>query len=418
MESVMSDNPPTLPWSPQQWAALRSVVQEAAQKSRVASRFLPAEKASPQAQTVPANWMNLVPIDEAKQRGEAEERLQVRSGKTLHLTTISCKVYLRGSEIADPELHAAKSMVRRAAEVLARLEDAIVFNGLPMGERAIPRRTDQTPIVEPVIYDISGGNDFTGLLEAPDTLWDLLVTKEAKKTLALNAPRDLKAVWAELREVNEGLRYTQEMQSKIKKKLAAASGQPDNVLSAQKKLADSAETELQAKHETLQKEAENYTDDDVMCVHVEKKTTGGNNTMPVVDAVIAAVQKLERRGHFGPFAAVFGDVLFQEATSPAGSASVLPSQSILPFLQGGDLHRSSTIPAQDGVVIALGGAPVELVVGADMDIKFLQVSLEPRYVLRVYERFVLRIKELDAVCRLTRDKDLVDEKFVPKKANS
>jgi uncharacterized linocin/CFP29 family protein len=140
--------------------------------------------------------------------------------------------------------------------------------------------------------------------------------------------------------------------------------------------------------------------------------------MPVVDAVITAVQKLEGRGHFGPFAVVFGDVLFQEATSPTGTAAVLPSQSILPFLQGGDLHRSSTIPPGDGLVIALGGAPIELVVSADMDVKFLQASLEPRYVLRVYERFVLRIKELDAVCRLTRDARLMDPAFVPRKANS
>jgi uncharacterized linocin/CFP29 family protein len=410
----MSDNCPPLSWTTQQWAALYSVAQEAAQKSRVASRFLPAEKASPEAQTVPANWLNLVGIDEARQRGEAEERLQVSSGKTLQLTTISCKVYLRGSEVADPELLAAKSMVRRAAEVLARLEDAIVFNGLPKAEYAIPER-DGKPIVVPVIYDISGGRDLTGLLQAPDTLWDRLVKTEAKQPI--------KAVWAELSDVNEGLRYTQDMIRRIDAKIAAGGGTPG--LENQKALAEAGRKELAEEHGRLRKKVK-YEDDDIMSVRVEKITTGAAprdpkvtvETMPVVKAVIDAVQKLERRGHYGPFAVVFGDKLFQEATSPAGSASVLPSQSILPFLQGGDLHRSSTIPPEDGVVVALGGAPVELVVGTDIDVKFLQVSLEPRYVLRVYERFVLRIKELDAVCRLTRDEDLLDENFVPRKANS
>src|SRR5262245_6208098 len=154
----MSDNTSSLPWSPQQWAMLRSVLQEAAQKSRVASKFLPLDKATSQdGQTVPANWMNLEHLKE-RQRGEAPRRLQVRAGKTLQLTTISCKVYLRGSEVADPELHAAKSMMRRAAEVLARLEDAIVFNGLPKETNTIPRR-DNKPIVEPVIYEITGGRD-------------------------------------------------------------------------------------------------------------------------------------------------------------------------------------------------------------------------------------------------------------------
>lgn len=413
----MSDNPPALSWGPQQWAVLRSVVQEAAQKARVASRILPAEKASPQAQTVPANWMDVVPLGE-RQRGEAEQRLQVSSGKTLHLTTISCKVYLRGSEVADPELNAAKSMVRRAAEVLARLEDAIVFNGVPKGdhERAIPVR-DGKPIVEPVIYDISGGSDLTGLLEAPDTLWNVLVDKVPKTGKRPGTPKEL---WAELRDTNEGLRYAGDVLKKIEAKADPKAGLT-TALQNQKALAESAQTALEAEAKQL-RTAIKYDDDDVMAVKVEAIAPGGKapssvNTMPIVKAVIDAIQKLERRGHFGPFAVVFGDTLFQEATSPAGSASVLPSQSILPFLQGGELHRSSTIPPEDGIVIALGGAPVELVVGVDLDLKFLQVSLEPRYVLRVYERFVLRIKELDAVCRLTRG-DLLHETFVPKKANS
>ena len=51
-----------------------------------------------------------------------------------------------------------------------------------------------------------------------------------------------------------------------------------------------------------------------------------------------------------------------------------------------------------GVVVALGGQPIELVLASDIDVRFLQATLEPRYVLRVFERLVLRIKELDAVC--------------------
>ena len=55
----------------------------------------------------------------------------MRAGRTLQLVTLSCNIYLRGSEIADPDLDAAKSMVRRAGEVLGRLEDAVIFYGLP-----------------------------------------------------------------------------------------------------------------------------------------------------------------------------------------------------------------------------------------------------------------------------------------------
>ena len=38
---------------------------------------------------------------------------------------------------------------------------------------------------------------------------------------------------------------------------------------------------------------------------------------------------------------------------------------------------------------------------SDIDVRFLQATLEPRYVLRVFERLVLRIKELHAVCGVT-----------------
>jgi hypothetical protein len=66
-------------------------------------------------------------------------------------------------------------------------------------------------------------------------------------------------------------------------------------------------------------------------------------------------------------------------------------------------------------VVALGGQPIELVLARDVDLSFLQVTIEPRYVLRVFERFVLRIKELDSVCRLTMDEGRL---LTPPKAGS
>ncbi len=79
---------------------------------------------------------------------------------------------------------------------------------------------------------------------------------------------------------------------------------------------------------------------------------------------------------------------------------VLPSDRIVPFLTG-PLLRSSTVPGPSGVVVGLGGNPVELVVATDITVKFLQLTLEPRYVFRVYERIALRVKQPGAVCRLT-----------------
>ena len=130
------DNP--LPWSDRQWDELRAVALEAARKSRVASTFLPLVGPFPADQaTVPSNWLEYV-----TPTGSTDPRLEVRAGRTLQLVTLSCNIYLRGSEIADPDLDAAKSMVRRAGEVLGRLEDAVIFYGPAADDQAALRSWD------------------------------------------------------------------------------------------------------------------------------------------------------------------------------------------------------------------------------------------------------------------------------------
>jgi uncharacterized linocin/CFP29 family protein len=52
------------------------------------------------------------------------------------------------------------------------------------------------------------------------------------------------------------------------------------------------------------------------------------------------------------------------------------------------------------LVVALAGSPIDLVVACDVHLKYIQLSIEPRYVLRVSERFVLRMKQPRARCRL------------------
>ena len=403
----MSDVSP-LPWTQQQWATLRGIVQDSARQSRVASRFLPlAGAVRREDQTVPAHRLHIRELA-GGQRGEPRERLEADAGETLHLTTIACNVYLRGSEVADPNLDVAKSMVRRAAEVLARLEDAIVFNGLPPASVAAHPMRGARAVVEPVIYTISGGRDLMGLLQVPDTFWDLLVKKSVEP-----GGNTLKDRWAKLLDLNVGIEYADrqlrllEPKRDVLKKAVAA----DPVIEKQWDLATESKKALTEERDKLQKEAAAGEEKelDLLCVRVRKEEK--DKTMPIVTAVIDGVQKLERRGHFGPIAAVFGDDLFRQATEPTGTAAVLPTSSFLPFLHGGDLYRSSTIPGDTGLLVALGGAPIELVLATDMDVQFLQMTLEPRYVLRVFERFVLRIKELDAVCRITSAGSCLDTTF-------
>jgi hypothetical protein len=225
----------------------------------------------------------------------------------LPLTRIACNVYLKTQQAEDPDQASAKQMLSRAADIIGRLEDAIVFNG-QLGEDQPPAHTGDIPKV----YTVRGGGKHAGLLsdESEET------RPECEVTVILPKEGDDK---------------------------------------------------------------------------------GGDQ---VVRAVIAAIQRLEHMGHYGPFACVLGHSLYEAANTPSPNSLVLPSDRIVPFLDGGPLRRSSVVPDGQGVVVALAGSPIDLVVASDVQVSYLQLTLEPRYVLRVSERFVLRMKQPDARCRL------------------
>ena len=123
----------------------------------------------------------------------------------------------------------------------------------------------------------------------------------------------------------------------------------------------------------------------------------GNN---IVSAVSQGIGRLESKGHFGPFAIVLGQQLFSAVQTPNPASLVLPQDRILPFLSGGPLLRSTLLPGSMGVLVALGGTPLEIVVATDMSINFLQVSADPLFVFRIYEKLALRIRYQDAILGL------------------
>ena len=158
----MSSNDPQLAWTEDQWNTVHRAVQETARKARVASSFLPLVGPLPASTTtVPAMQMSNAEITE-RLRGEAQERLAVDESEVLRLTTISSEVYLKNSEATDPDLASAIAMFCRAADVIARVEDALVFNGFPEAGR-VPTHAGK-PVVLPSIYAVHGGTPNDGLL--------------------------------------------------------------------------------------------------------------------------------------------------------------------------------------------------------------------------------------------------------------
>jgi hypothetical protein len=120
----------------------------------------------------------------------------------------------------------------------------------------------------------------------------------------------------------------------------------------------------------------------------------------LVTAVVAAIDALESHGQYGPFGCMLGHELYEAAHSPSPGSLVLPADRFVPFLAGGPLLRSSVLPKHEGVIVATAGAPIDLVIATDVHVSYVQRTPEPRYVLRVSERMVLRLKQRSAVARL------------------
>jgi uncharacterized linocin/CFP29 family protein len=271
---------PQVPWTEEQWVRVNQAIQEEAQRARVAATFLPLYGPLP----ADTDFVRKVDVSEAGP-------LKARDKQTIELSTLQVRVELRGAQLADPEMGSVLSVFRRAGNILARVEDAVVFNGQD-GARAIAEALG----VE--IKDDQG---------APGLLTDAVV------------------------------------------------GPPP--------------------------------------------VTGGDS---LVKAVANAISYLETNGHFGPFAVVLSQEFFVFALQPDGARpQVTPQDQIVPLLGGGPLLRSSAIADGLGVVVALGGDPIDLVVATDMSVQFLQLTTDPTYVFRVYEKLVLRIKSGKAVVKLT-----------------
>ena len=297
----MAEGNEQLQWSDDQWNRVRQVVYEEARRARVAGNVLPLfGPLGADARYVTEEKLMPPEEVEGKKRG-----FTVEDGDTLKLSTLQTRVYLKGAQVADPELSSALIAFRRAANVIAHLEDAIVFNGQAGASQGPPY-----PNGEGRLWEVRGGQETAGLLKTATQLGHI--------------------------------------------------------------------------------------------VEVPQSVYAGKQ---LVSAVSEAIGELEGRFHLGPFACILDQHFFTTAQTPADSSLVLPSDRILPFLGGGPLLRTSTLPDYRGLVIALGGAPIDLVVGTDITVNFLQVTTDPWFVFRVKEKIVLRVNQPDAVVALKGKKE-------------
>jgi len=162
----MADSNTQLNWTEEQWNRVRQVVYEQARKTRVAGNLLPLYgPLDPDATFVRHEKV----IDRF---GSAPAGIAVDDSEALKLTTLQEFVYLKSGQVADPNLEGALLAFRRAAGLVARLEDEILFRGQegpgagppPVGgvvlSRTVPQGTAQSP-------NVSGGQRSRGLYYKP-----------------------------------------------------------------------------------------------------------------------------------------------------------------------------------------------------------------------------------------------------------
>ena len=122
-------------------------------------------------------------------------------------------------------------------------------------------------------------------------------------------------------------------------------------------------------------------------------TTAGDH---LVTDIASAIVTLESASHPGPFACILGANAFVEAYRPAAGSLVLPADRITPMLNG-PLLRSGRLASDLGVVVSLAANAIDIVVATPPTAQFLQIDQNARRRFRVYEKFMLRIKDRTAV---------------------
>lgn len=133
----------------------------------------------------------------------------------------------------------------------------------------------------------------------------------------------------------------------------------------------------------------------------------GENTF----GTVAKGYSILQRTHYGRDALVLPTNPFADTWAPLKTTLIMPADRIK-GLVGDRFYSTSTLPNEfrksrgdlsivpQGVLVALDGNTMDLVMGMDATTEFMQVDGEGLYRFRVFERFALRLKDPKAVVRL------------------
>ena len=90
---------------------------------------------------------------------------------------------------------------------------------------------------------------------------------------------------------------------------------------------------------------------------------------------------------------------YADASAPLENTLVMPADRLRPLVAQG-FFATGAMPEATGLVMSVGGAPIDLAIGIEPTVSFLQVDGNGHYLFRVFERFALRLKDERSLVRL------------------
>jgi uncharacterized linocin/CFP29 family protein len=116
------------------------------------------------------------------------------------------------------------------------------------------------------------------------------------------------------------------------------------------------------------------------------------------EAVAKGYSTLQSQGHHGPYALVLHTDVYADSFAPLPDSAVMPAERIRPLVPGG-FYGTGTVPRQTGLLLSVSDHTVDLVVGMDPTVAFVQLESDGLHRFRVFERFAVRLKDPSALVR-------------------
>ena len=133
---------------------------------------------------------------------------------------------------------------------------------------------------------------------------------------------------------------------------------------------------------------------------IDVEVDDGSAGERTVEAVARAYGELQSKGQSGPYGLALRSEQYADIFKPLANTFVMPADRLRPLVERG-FHGTAALPERSGLVLSLGGETVDLVVGVEPTVAFLQVGSDGLFRFRLFERFALRLKDAEALVQLT-----------------